>query len=114
MKKFLSIFTLVTLLGLSTINVSANENITSGGKELSIANSEITPMDQVNVGGGVWDYGITIYTVYSSYYHGTASHSATSANNMRSVTSGIIAGGTWAYSSANASLYGNSVYWNRY
>jgi lactococcin 972 family bacteriocin len=67
------------------------------------------------VGGGTWDHYITFNTNTSNYYHGNLTHSSTARNGVGgSVTSGRIAKGKWAYATVQASLSGNTAYWNTY
>lgn len=62
------------------------------------------------VGGGTWEYGLTITTSYSHYYHGSRCHGATAVGRTV-VRTNNIAAGRWARADAPRAVANNQQYW---
>lgn len=62
--------------------------------------------------GGTWDSGADAKHVWSRYYHGSRTHSATTVGSSGTRGSGWVAKGRWATSAQWAKLSGNKAYYN--
>ena len=66
----------------------------------------------VSVGGGTWQYGVTVSN-YSNYYHGSKAHRSSVDNSVAGlVRSGCVSSGQWSYASEVAAASGNNAYWS--
>lgn len=65
-----------------------------------------------NVGGGIWNHGFGLTTVYSNYYHPSTCHGSTAIGTVKNY-SGNTNPGVWAYASSQRTSSGtNQAYWN--
>ena len=72
--------------------------------------------DTVQVGGGLWSYGVTIDNVYSNYHHPSRYHTATACNGgwVDQCRQAAASAGAWANATSARSITGNTAYWNTY
>jgi lactococcin 972 family bacteriocin len=69
----------------------------------------------VNVGGGVWDYGSTVGGVHSNYYHRTVSHGSTACKNGSDCASNEAKKNTESRATKDKAIWEGSarVYWHK-
>ncbi|MFG2041947.1 lactococcin 972 family bacteriocin [Dactylosporangium sp. NPDC048998] len=79
---------------------------------LTAAVAIATPAWAVSVGGGDWDYGISLGFNYSYYQHYYNNHSSSVNSNGTVAVSGCQTPGNLAAARTWESLYNNKAYWN--
>lgn len=121
MKKFILLTGLLTTMFIGGYSANAAEDpeaIMGGGMEAPLnvspekASSAIKP--RYSAGGGDFSCGVNGSKVWASYQHTRLTHSATAKNGWGGSVRDKQAANRRAYATANASLSGNTGWWNVY
>ncbi|WP_159721212.1 lactococcin 972 family bacteriocin [Enterococcus sp. CSURQ0835] len=118
------VFLTMTLLGGVVIgstpsyasSTEDSNSIAGGGYEI-LENNILKPIGiqpRVPAGGGDFYCWVSGFQVYARYYHGYSTHSATARNGWGGQVRNVQPAGIQAYAVANATLHGNTGWWNVY
>ncbi len=112
---------MLVILSCGTPVIAANTSgATNGSIDLTNAplkNEQVTPFTVVNVGGGTWDYGTSLYSltkkkVWSNYLHPTKNHHSSCSIGANMSSSGVVAPKSTSFSSAVGDLNDSTqAYW---
>lgn len=117
MKKFILVVGLIGSVASSGIGAKASEDLEAiygGGMNapLNVSPEEEIPLSRA--GGGTFSCGVNGFKVWASYQHRLSTHSATAKNGWGGSVRDKQAAGRLAYATCNASLSGNTGWWNVY
>lgn len=119
MKKTILLLSILAMPVVGGFSVQASEDpeaLLSGGMEAlnDLDPNTVVPQGRSAAGGGDFSCGVSGFKVWARYDHSRRTHSATAKNGWGGTVRDKQSKGRRAYATANATLKGNTGWWNVY